>query len=100
MVLKPEILDRIGRWSSALALVVGAFALTQVLSSGGRGRHLERWSVAILVGLSGVFLVNRLVPFELHHLHELAALFAGFFLGWFAHLRFSTHCRTGTSGDT
>jgi hypothetical protein len=96
MVLKPErnTGDQIERWSLALALVVGSFALTQVLSSGACGKHLERWSVAIAAGLFGVFLVHRYfsaahLPFlqnvDLHHLHELAALLAAFFVGWFAH---------------
>ena len=99
MILKPSesyIGDPIARWSLALALVVASFALTQILSSGCRGKHLERWSAAIAIGLFGGFLANRylsaehfppLAHFHFHHLHELVALLAGLLLGWFSHLR-------------
>lgn len=96
MVLKAEgaIGEPIARWSLALALVVGSFAVTQVLSSGCRGKNLERWSVALAAGLLGVFLANQffsaeyfgfLARFRLHHVHELVALAAGMLAGWFSH---------------
>ena len=100
MIIKPAEIrtaeEAVGRWSLALALVVGSFALTQILSSGCRGKHLERWSTAIALGLFGGFLANRylaadLVPLlarvRFYHLHEIVALVAGTLLGWFGHLR-------------
>ncbi len=99
MILKPlesHGQEAIGRWSLTLALVVGSFALTQILSSGCRGKRLEQWSAALGLGLFGGFLANRyfsaqyfpsLADFNLHHLHELVALLAGLLVGWFSHLR-------------
>jgi hypothetical protein len=99
MILKPSegsIGEPITRWSLTLALIVGSFAITQVLSSGCRGKHLERWSSAIAIGLFGGFLASRyfspeyfpsLAHFHLHHLHELAALLAGLVAGWLGHSR-------------
>jgi hypothetical protein len=49
----------IARWSLALGLIIGSFALTQILSSGGRGTLLERWSAAIALGLLGCFAATR-----------------------------------------
>jgi hypothetical protein len=96
MILRPEspVGDPIARWSLAFALVVGSFALTQVLSSGCRGKHLERWSTAIAIGFFGVFFANRyfsaehlpfLAQFDLRHLHEVAALLLATLVGWFIH---------------
>lgn len=98
MILKPEssVGGPIARWSFALALVVGSFALTQVLSSGCRGKHMERWSTAISGGFFGVFFANRFFPADHHpflaqfhhgHLHEVTALLLGALLGWFLHHR-------------
>jgi hypothetical protein len=96
--------EAIGSWLLALALVVGSFALTQALSSGFRGRHLERWSVAVAVGLLGAFVANRylatqfpthllpvLARVRLYHLHELVALALGMLLGWFGHRGFKRY---------
>jgi hypothetical protein len=111
IIIKPAeihtVQEAIGHWSLALAVVVGSFALTQVLSSGCRGKHLERWSAAIAVGLFGAFLANQYLSgghlpflrhFHLHHLHELAALLAGTLAGWFSHLRFREY-RLGVMGQ-
>ena len=90
----------IARWSLALTLVVGSFALTQILSSGCRGRHLERWSAAIALGFLAVFVASH-IPIAGHspgithmysyHVHEAVALLLGIVLGWFGHLSFKEY---------
>ena len=93
MIIRPAEIhtpeEAIGRWSLALALVAGSFALTQILSSGCRGKHLERWSAAVALGLFAGFLASRYLTEHLrfYHLHEIVALVAGALLGWFGHLR-------------
>jgi hypothetical protein len=100
MIVTPSRIDTdvigIGRWFLALGLIVGSFALTQILSSGCRGKQLERGSAAVAAGLMGAFFANWYLtsghlPFltgiHFHHLHEIIAFSAGMLLGWYGQLR-------------
>jgi hypothetical protein len=95
-------------WFLTLFLVVGSFAATQVLSSGGQGKKLERGSLALSGGLLAGFLwslisgkISGIPTFsDLYHrllyivalldrdLLYIVAVLAGTGLGWFAHRRF------------
>ena len=45
-------------WELAIAVVIGSFALTQVLSSGCRGKSLEKHSLALAFGFVGAWLAS------------------------------------------
>jgi hypothetical protein len=74
-----------------LFLIAGSFAATQVLSSGGRGKTLERWSSAVSVGLFAVFLWTLIpeaifsMPASLLHMLYIVPALAGFWPTWWGH---------------
>lgn len=81
-------------WNLALLMIVGAFAATQTLSSGGRGKILERSSVALTFGFLAGFLATRawtperqwpLAAVEFFDWRNIAILIAGAIVGWLGH---------------
>ena len=105
-VLKCSLEERKGGtaegWFLTLFFIAGSFAITQVLSTGGRGKTLERSSLAVSVGLFGGYLWARIpeakfsevpVPANLLHLLYIVAALAGFCLGWWVHSRFQRRAR-------
>ena len=65
-------------WAAAGFLVVGSFAATQVLSSGCRGKRLERGSVAATVGffgaLFGIWGLRHAAHIDFAGVHRVAKL--------------------------
>jgi len=61
----------IASWFLTAALIVGSFAVTQILSTGCSGKPMERRSLALALGCLGAFLANR---FAVHLLPPVPAI--------------------------
>jgi hypothetical protein len=108
MILKPieEHPERaIASWSLTVALILGSFAVTQMLSTGCSGKPMERRSLALALGCFAVFLVNRFavalptVPAIARlHLPEVVAFLVCGFGSLYVYRRISERRSRGSSG--
>lgn len=87
---------------STLCIIAGSFAATQILSSGGRGKKLERWSLAVSLAFLAASQWARIpdakfsvipLPANLLHLLYILAGAAGFSLGWWIHRKIQRRAR-------
>ena len=107
MILKPieEYPERaIAGWSLTIALILGSFAVTQMLSTGCSGKPMERRSLALALGCFAVFLVNRFavalptVPtIARFHLPEVVAFLVCGFGSLYVYRRISERRSRGSS---